>query len=84
MDMEKTNIYDVKDIQREDLIKTLKEICAILEERGYDPLSQITGYLISGDPGYITTYKEARHKLCTIDRVDIVSVLLEAVLKWEY
>ena len=74
------DLYLKKD-NRNFFIKTLKEICAILEERGYDPLSQITGYIISGDPGYITTYKEARHKLCTIDRVDIVSVLLETVLK---
>ena len=81
MDMEKTNVYDVKEIQKEDLVKTLKEICDILKERGYDPLSQITGYLISGDPGYITTYKDARHKLCSIDRVDIVSVLLEMAMK---
>ena len=78
---EKTNVYDVKEIKREDLVNTLKEICEILEERGYDPLSQITGYLISGDPGYITTYKDARHKLCNIDRVDLVSVLLEMALK---
>ena len=78
---EKTTIYDVGEIKRAEIVSTLKEICAILKEKGYDPLSQITGYLISGDPGYITTYKDARHKLCTLDRVDIVSFLLEEVLK---
>lgn len=36
MDMEKTNVYDVKEIQKEDLVKTLKEICDILKERGYE------------------------------------------------
>lgn len=78
---DKTTVYDLGEIKREELIMTLKEICEILTERGYDPLSQITGYLISGDPGYITTYKDARHKLCSLDRVDIVSVLLETLLK---
>ncbi len=78
---EKTTVYDVGEIKNEVLVSTLKEISIILEERGYDALSQITGYLISGDPGYITTYKDARHKLCNLDRVDIVNELLRNALK---
>ena len=47
-----------------------------LEERGYNPTNQIVGYLISGDPGYISSYKDARNKIQEIDRAKIVEILL--------
>ena len=57
----------------------------ILEERGYNPTNQLVGYLISGDPGYISSYKDARKKIQTIDRTKIIEVLLENFqgIKWD-
>ena len=55
---------------------TLKEVYEALEERGYNPTNQIVGYLISGDPGYISSYKDARNKIQEIDRAKIVEILL--------
>ena len=52
-----------------------------LEERGYNPINQIVGYIISGDLGYISSYKEARNKIAKIDRTVLVEVLLKNYLK---
>ena len=56
---------------------TLKEVYDALEERGYNANNQIVGYLISGDPGYISSYKNARTKIQEIDREKIVEILLK-------
>ena len=52
-----------------------------LEERGYNPVNQIVGYIISGDLGYISSYKEARNKIAKIDRTVLVETLLKNYLK---
>ena len=49
---------------------------ASLKERGYNPINQLVGYLISGDPGYISSYQDARSKIQQLDRAKIVEVLL--------
>ncbi len=73
---EKTNLFNVKDLDTELTRLTLKEVYEALEERGYNPTNQIVGYLISGDPGYISSYKDARAKIQEIDRAKIVEILL--------
>lgn len=76
MSQEQTSLFDLKEIDTENIRITLKEVCASLEERGYNPTNQIVGYLISGDPGYISSYKDARSKIQEIDRAKIVEILL--------
>lgn len=76
MDNEKTNVFDVKNINDIVVKQTIYEAVEALEERGYNPINQLVGYIISGDPGYISNYKETRTKLSKIDRADIVEVLL--------
>ena len=76
MSQEQTSLFDLKEIDTENIRITLKEVCASLEERGYNPTNQIVGYLISGDPGYISSYKDARNKIQSIDRAKIVEILL--------
>ena len=49
---------------------------AILEERGYDAMTQLVGYLMSGDPGYITSHKEARNMIMRYDRSKILEFLI--------
>lgn len=74
--MDKTTLFDVSLIKRENIIKTLREVYEALEERGYNPINQIVGYLISGDPGYISSYKDARSKMISLDRSEVVMLLL--------
>ena len=59
-----------------------KKACGspFLTERGYNPVNQIVGYLISGDPGFISSYKDARQKIMSLDRSEIVAVLLEGFI----
>lgn len=79
--MEQTKIYNVDEIQDEVVRKTLEDVAASLEEKGYDPTNQIVGYLLSGDPGYISSYKEARNKITKIDRTKILEVLVRGLVK---
>ena len=81
---DKTTLFDITLFKQAQIEYTIKEVYQILMERGYDPINQIVGYLISGDPGYITSHKEARTKIQEIDRELIVAFLLEQYLKWEY
>ena len=76
MSHEKTTLFNVQEIDAERTRVTLKEVYAALEERGYNPINQIVGYLISGDPGYISSYKDARNKIQEIERAKIVEILL--------
>ena len=71
-------------IQKEDISEAgfvLKKVSKALEEKGYNPISQIVGYLLSGDPAYITSYKEARTMIRTIDRDEIIEELLSSYLE---
>lgn len=79
--MDKTICFDVSEINDEMILKTLKEVKTILEERGYNPNNQIVGYLISGDPGYITSYKNARNLMLSLDRSKTIEMLLRKTLK---
>lgn len=74
--MDKTSLYNVSLIKREAIVSTLRDVYEALEERGYNPINQIVGYLISGDPGYISSYKDARSKMISLDRSEVVMLLL--------
>lgn len=75
--MEETKIYNNSDFKEALIEKTIKEVYQILKEKGYNPINQIVGYLISGDPGYISSQKEARKKITEFDRTQLLSVVLK-------
>ncbi len=58
--------------------KIIGEVYAALKEKGYNPISQLVGYVVSGDPTYITNYRNARVLITRVDRDD----LLEEVFKY--
>ena len=60
--------------------KILKEIYIALSEKGYDPINQIVGYLLSEDPTYITNYKNARALIRHIDRDELLNELVKNYL----
>ncbi len=79
--MENTTLFDVKMIEKANIRLTLKEVCESLRLKGYDPIKQLAGYLISGDPGYISTFEDARGKIMSLERSEILAYLLEEFLK---
>lgn len=79
--MEETKIYSSNEFQNALIAETIKEVAAILEERGYNAKNQIVGYLMSGDPGYISSHKEARTKITQFERTRILEVLVSNFIK---
>ena len=55
----------------------IEQVYAALSEQGYNPVSQIVGYIMSGDPTYITSYKGARSLIMKSERDEIIEVLME-------
>ena len=78
--MEDTKIYDSNEVKNEYVSQIVKEVAEILEDRGYNPVNQIVGYLMSGDPGYISSHKEARSMITNFDRTKILEILVEEFL----
>ena len=68
-------------MDEDNVYNTLKEIYFNLEERGYDPMKQIVGYLISGDLGYISSYKKSRSKISKLDRNKIIEIMFKEYMK---
>lgn len=67
-------------VEKDKNLKTkeiLKEVYQALEEKGYNPINQIVGYILSGDPTYITSYKDARSKIRTIERDELLEKMVE-------
>ena len=81
MKEEKTRLYSLEKFDNELIHQTLKDIYDALDERGYNPINQIVGYLISGDPGYISNHKDARKKITRLERNAIVEKLLVEYLE---
>ena len=78
--MDKTISFNIEDINTEYILDTLRKVKNILEEKGYNSTNQIVGYLISGDPGYITSYKDARKLMMSIERSKALEILVKKAL----
>lgn len=78
--MDQTKVYSKQELDNADILYTIKKVSSILEERGYNPINQIVGYLISGDLGYITSYKGARTLISEYDRSKIMEIILKQIL----
>ena len=66
--------------------EVLKQVYGALTEKGYDPINQIVGYIMSGDPTYITSYKNARSLIMKVERDELVEEILRRYIKnnsWE-
>ncbi len=64
----------------QDIKETLLTIHEALKEKGYNPINQIVGYLISGDPAYIPRYKDARNLIRKIERDEVIEELVKFYL----
>ena len=81
--MNGTIVIDTDCIKNEDIKSTLRDIINDMNDAGYNAYKQITEYLITGEVGYITSYKECRSRIEKINRRDLVEFMLKEYTKWE-
>ena len=72
-----TQFFHVVKEQEYDVASILKDVYEALTEKGYKPVNQIVGYIMSGDPTYITSHKNARSLIMKVERDEILEVLFE-------
>ena len=72
--------FKVPGDDRETMRQTLRNVFDALNEKGYNPINQIVGYLLSEDPTYITNYKNARSLICKLDRDELMQALVRSYL----
>lgn len=77
----KTIMFDASRTQQKTTKEILEEVYAALEERGYNGIDQMVGYILSGDPSYITSHNNARNMISRIDRNDLVEEILRDYLR---
>ena len=77
-EIEKTSLYSIDEFEDSLVSSTLTEVCAALNEKGSNEINQLVGYIMSGDPGYISSHNDARNKITSIDRSTIIEVLLRS------
>lgn len=76
-----TMLFTSEDIRRENLKQLLSSVSEALIERGYNPVNQISGYLISNDPAYISSHKNARSDIQQVERYEIIEELVRFYLE---
>lgn len=77
MDFDKTMSFQVERAENAKTQEILKEVYEALVEKGYNPINQIVGYILSGDPTYITSHKDARNKIRTIERDELLEKMVK-------
>ena len=72
--------FTVPSDDKENMRRILRNVYEALTEKGYNPVNQIVGYLLTEDPTYITNYNNARSMICKIDRDELMQVLVREYL----
>ena len=78
--IDETMAFSADLLRRENIKQLLKEVKIALEERGYNAVNQISGYLISNDPAYISSHKNARSNIQMVERYEIIEELVRYYL----
>ena len=76
----KTMTFSVNDDKEREMRETLLTVYNALKEKGYNPVSQIVGYILSEDPTYITTHHNARSLIRRIDRDELLQAMVKNYL----
>ena len=72
--------FTVPSDDKENMRRILRNVYEALTEKGYNPVNQIVGYLLTEDPTYITNYNNARSMICKIDRDELMQMLVREYL----
>ena len=75
-----TLTFSLNGEDEQEMKKVLRDVYAALVEKGYDPINQIVGYILSEDPGYITNHNNARTMIRKIDRDELLQELVKEYL----
>ena len=81
MSSEQTSLFDIEKLDAEVVRETISSVYKSLEERGYNAVNQISGYLISNDPAYISSHKNARNDIQHVERYEIIEELVRYYLE---
>lgn len=89
MDQENTIFFKVEKEKKSNSKQILRQVYEALVEKGYNPVSQIVGYILSGDPTYITSYKDARSLIRQLERDELLEELVKEYIgvnneEWEF
>ena len=76
--------FSIDEERAKEIRPILQEVYSALLEKGYNPIIQIVGYILSEDPGYITNHKNARALIRRVDRYELLSELVKSKLEGEY
>lgn len=79
-DINDTLSFSLHNHKKSETKRILKAVCAALAERGYDPITQIVGYILSEDPTYITNHNNARSLIRQLDRDELLHILVTEYL----
>lgn len=80
-DLRDTQYFKVETAPQADAKMVLTSVYKALTEKGYNPVNQIVGYIMSGDPTYITSYKNARSLIMKVERDELVEELLKQYIQ---
>ena len=72
--------FRIPDVSDDEMKKIVQDVYEALEEKGYNPIDQIVGYLLSEDPTYITNHRNARSLICKLDRDELLRTLVRSYL----
>lgn len=79
--MDQTMKFQFEKNRDEEIRQILTEVYQALIEKGYNPISQLVGYILSGDPTYVTGYKNARALICKVERDELLEALMRDYLQ---
>ena len=83
MDFDKTMSFNFEKEKNEKAKETLKEVYEALVEKGYNPINQIVGYILSGDPTYITSHNNARNLIRQVERDELLEEMVKTYIGLE-
>ena len=79
-DIQRTQYFKAVVENQMEVGEILAKVYEALAEKGYNPVNQVVGYIMSGDPTYITSYQNARSLICRIDRDELLEELVQFYL----
>mgnify|MGYP003408914637 CR=1 FL=1 len=81
MQSENTQFFEVEQESKDRVKKILAQVYDALQEKGYNPVNQIVGYIMSGDPTYITSHNNARSLIMKVERDELVEEMFREYIK---
>ena len=78
---EPTAVFSIRDDRDMEINQAVLQVYRALEEKGYNPINQLVGYILSEDPTYITNYNNARSLICRLDRDELLHELVTSYLE---